>query len=206
MAYEPEIHHRRSIRLQGYDYSLTGAYFVTLCSDHRKCLFGEILGEEMRINHYGRIVQIAWDELPDHYPGVALDAFVIMPNHVHGIIILTNGNFTSSPGAGLKPAPTKNVPGLKPVGAGFKPAPTRLHGLPEIVRALKTFSAKNINLLRSTPGVPVWQRNYYERGIRNEEELNAARQYITDNPARWAEDRNHPGNIDQPVSPAHDPM
>lgn len=203
MAYEPEIHRRRSIRLQGYDYSQTGAYFATLCCDHRKCLFGEILGEEMRINNFGRVVQTVWNELPDHYPDVALDAFVIMPNHVHGIIMLTNGNFTSSLGAGLKPAPTEDISGLYPVGAGFKPAPRR-HSLPEIIRALKTFSAKNINLLRSTSGVPVWQRNYYERVIRNEEELNAARQYIADNPARWNEDRNHPENIIAQTLGAHD--
>ncbi len=116
----------------------------------------------MRLNDAGRIAQATWDGLPEHYPNVELGAFVAMPNHVHGVIVLNDR-----------------------VGAGLKPAPT----VPEIVRALKTFSARRINEMRGTPGVSVWQRNYFEHVIRNEESLNRIRQYILDNPARWALDQ-----------------
>ena len=120
--------HRRQLRrLCGYDYSRAGAYFVTTCTHGRTNLFGKIVKHEMRLNVYGRMVQEVWNGLPGHYPHVALDAFVIMPNHIHGIVVLAT-----------------------PVGAGFKPAPTPKsastprHGLPEIVRAFKTFSARQI--------------------------------------------------------------
>ena len=161
-----DSHRRRSLRLRGYDYSWAGAYFVTVCTYNRACLFGEIVNGEMRLNGVGQVARRVWDGLPRHYRHVELDAVVVMPNHVHGILTL--------------------------VGAGFKPAPTPRHGLPEIVRAFKTFSARRINGLRHTPGVPVWQRNYYEHIIRNETALNRVRQYIMDNPARWAEDPENP--------------
>ena len=166
--------HRHQLRrLRGYDYSRAGAYFITACTHGRANLFGKIVRHEMRLNIYGRMVQEVWNGLPGHYPHVALDAFVIMPNHIHGIVIL-------SVGAGLKPAPTP------------KPASTPRHGLPEIVRAFKTFSAQQINRLRHTPGIPVWQRNYYEHIIRNNAALNRIRQYVKANPAHWEKDRENP--------------
>ena len=163
------LHRNGTIRLSGYDYSRTGAYFVTTCTHGRADLFGKIVKNEMRLNVYGRMVQEVWNGLPGHYPHVALDAFVIMPNHVHGIVVLV--------GAGFKPAPTPN------------PAHIPRHGLPEIVRAFKTFSARQINQLRHTPGIPVWQRNYYEHIIRNKAALNRIRQYVRANPAHWGKDR-----------------
>ena len=87
--YNSETHHRRSIRLKGYDYSKEGAYFVTICAQERECLFGEVVNGEMVMNEAGARVQAVWDELPCHYPQVRLDAFAIMPNHVHGIVALT---------------------------------------------------------------------------------------------------------------------
>ena len=164
---------RRSIRLKGYDYTEAGAYFVTICTQDRTCLFGDVVDEEIRLNEAGQVVQAVWDELPNHYPNVELDEFVVMPNHVHGIIVIVGAD----------------------VGAGFKPAPTipvKRHGLAEIVRALKTFSARRINELRGTPGRSVWQRNYYEHIIRDEESLNRIREYIANNPAQWALDRENP--------------
>lgn len=101
VKYNSEIHHRRSIRLKGYDYSRSGAYFVTICTQNRECLFGEIVDGKMRLNEPGRILQTTWDALPKHYPHVELDAWIIMPNHVHGIVVL------GVVGAGLKPAPTE---------------------------------------------------------------------------------------------------
>ena len=172
MKYDPKIHHRRSIRLRDYDYAQAGAYFVTICTYRRVCLFGDMVNSCMQLNDYGQIVTAHWDDLVNHYPHVELDVFVVMPNHVHGIIALTDN-----------------------VGAGLKPAPTKHHGLPEIVRGFKTFSSRRINHLRKTPGQPVCQRNYYEPIIRSEDELDRIRQYILDNPAKWPEDVENPLNI-----------
>ena len=193
---------RRSIRLKGYDYSTAGAYFVTVCADGRALLFGDIVDDAVRLNPCGMVVSETWDALPVHYVYVSLDAFIVMPNRVHGIILFddradalvgadltTQTSGTKSVGAGFKPAPTSG--GIVGSGAGLKPAPTR-HGLPEIVRAFKTFSAKRINDLRGTPGAPVWQRNYYEHVVRDERALNRIRQYIAENPVRWADDPDNP--------------
>jgi REP element-mobilizing transposase RayT len=150
-----------------------------------------VIDGEMGLNEAGRVVQHVWDGLPTHYPGVELDAFVVMPNHVHGIVVLGLGG-TIHDGAlraGLKPAPTgPDGASLDDGGAAVR----RRHALPEIVRAFKTFTARRINEIRGTPGVVVWQRNYYEHIVRNEESLTRGRQYIADNPARWATDRENP--------------
>mgnify|MGYP000913469741 FL=1 len=168
MKYDPKKHHRRSIRLKGYDYSQSGACFVTICTQNRVCLFGDIVDGEMRLNDAGKIVHGVWNDLPNHYPGMELDAFVVMPNHVHGIIVIV--------GAGLKLAPTKR-------------------GLPEIIRGFKTFSSRRINELRGTPGIPVWQRNYYEHIVRNDESLYRIREYIINNPMQWEQDRENPRTL-----------
>ena len=144
---------------------------MTICAWGRNCVFGEILDAEMELNGFGRIVRECWDDFEYHYGHLILGTFVIMPNHIHGIMILTPDS-TNGVGAGLKPAPT-NVDGNK------------RHRLPEIVRGFKTFSARRINQLRATPGTPVWQRNYFEHVIRDERSLNRIRQYIFDNPAKW---------------------
>jgi len=171
------IPQRRSIRLKGYDYSKAGTYFITVCTQNYEHLLGEISDAEMLINAYGNIVQECWYDLPNHYPGLELDIFVVMPNHIHGIIVLADER------AGLKPAPTKFT---------TKSAISKPHGLPEIVRAFKTFSARCINRIRGTTGAPFWQRSYYEHIIRNENELNRIREYIFYNPSRWSLDReNH---------------
>ncbi len=153
-------HRRRSLRLKGYDYSQAGAYFVTICTRGRTCVFGDIALSIMQLNENGVIAQKAWNALPEHYHHVSLDAFVVMPNHVHGIIILTDD--------------------------------PKLHALSEIVRAFKTFSARAINHHNGTRGAFMWQRNYYEHIVRNENELSRIRRYIVDNPACWAKDGNNP--------------
>ena len=169
-VYNPETHHRRSLRLQGYDYTQAGMYCVTICAHSRKCLFGEIVDGQMGLNDMGQIVLECWGDLPRHYKNLKLDYFAIMPNHVHGIMVMSD------------------MP-VAMVGAGLKPAPTeKRHGLPEMVRALKTFSSKRINEIRSTPGMPVWQRNYYEHVIRDDDGLNRIREYIINNPANWQDD------------------
>ncbi|WP_295433997.1 transposase [uncultured Thiodictyon sp.] len=174
-----EIRPRGSMRLKGYDYAQAGAYFVTICVQDRLCLFGEVISGLFVSNQFGALVAQAWNDLPNHYPHVSLDQFVVMPNHVHGIIILTDV------GAGLKPAPT---------AIGLNPAPSKRHALPEIIRALKTFSARRINEIRQSPGISVWQRNYYEHVIRSEADYTRIAEYIINNPCRWSEDSLHPAN------------
>jgi REP element-mobilizing transposase RayT len=183
--YDPDIHHRRSRRLKGYDYSQAGAYFITACTRNRECLLGDIPDGEMVPNNAGRMVQAVWDELPIRFP--ELDTFTIMPNHVHGIIVLnpeTTGamaphtNESESVGA-LLAAPS-------PQGRA-SPAPT----LGDVMRVFKSISAIRVNRIAMRTG-SLWQRNYYEHVIRDEDDMNRIRQYVMDNPANWAEDENNP--------------
>ncbi|MDF1580358.1 MAG: hypothetical protein P1P74_06210 [Desulfuromonadales bacterium] len=186
MAYNPDIHHRRSIRLRDFDYSGGGAYFVTLCVHGRECLFGEVADGEMRLSDAGRMVTTVWDSLPHRYPGLGIDVCVVMPNHLHGIVIIND------PVRAIHELP--GCESVNPVRA-IHELPLRSRRtmtLPKVVGFLKMNTAKQINQMRDTPGTPVWQRNYYERVIRSEREWNAIRQYIADNPAKWADDENHP--------------
>jgi len=121
MPYDPNRHHRRSIRLKGYDYSQAGAYFITICTQDRACLFGKVVNGEMRLNDAGRMVLAEWNMLPERFPHVVLDAFVVMPNHVHGIVVITNpatdDTATTAPtivGTGLVPAPNAGTMGAVP--------------------------------------------------------------------------------------------
>jgi putative transposase len=179
MAFNPKKHNRRSIRLKGYDYTEPGAYFITICTSKREYLFGHIQDEKMHLNRYGEVVQFNWNNLPKSYSHVQLDEFIIMPDHIHGIIMLKD-----PVGAGL---PTIESLTKNP----YKPAPTpqKRHGLPEIIRSLKTRSATRINQLRSTKGNPVWQRGYYERIVRDEQALFNIRKYIINNPSKWQKDK-----------------
>jgi putative transposase len=164
MRFDPDWQHRQSIRLPKMDYSRTGLYFVTICAHGRACIFGEIENSEIQLTHAGRTVQSTWNDLPKHYPHAALDSFIVMPNHVHGVLELRELDPGSAP----------------------------RHTLSEVVRAFKSFSARRINKRRGVPGAPVWQRNYYERIIRDENELEAIRRYIADNPSGWADDPENP--------------
>ncbi|HHT9132345.1 MAG TPA: transposase [Candidatus Tripitaka californicus] len=167
-----KVFNRRSIRLKGYDYSQPGAYFVTICTKNRLQVLGKVADSETTLSEIGEVVNSVWLDLPRHYFNIEQDIFVIMPNHVHGIIFI--------------------------VGAGFKPAPTnatKRHTLSEVVRGFKTFSSRHINEMRATQGIPVWQRNYYEHVIRNEDELNCIREYIINNPLQWQFDRENPMRI-----------
>ncbi|MGB8593356.1 MAG: transposase [Candidatus Acidiferrales bacterium] len=163
---------RRSLRLPDYDYRDPGVYFFTICSHGRRCTFGRIVALNMQLNHSGKIVWQCWRDLPRHFPSVQLDQFIVMPNHVHGLLALhkrSNGR------AGLRPAPTvSNDKGPH---------------LANVIGALKSFSARQINRQRGTPGTAVWQRNYFERVVRSGDELAAIQHYIDENPMRWASDR-----------------
>jgi len=172
-----------SARLQEYDYSSPGAYFITVCTINRECFFGEIVDGQMIANNFGKIVLDCWHDLPNHYANIILDEFVVMPNHIHGIICIENVETgfvqtgfvqTGFVQTGLKPVSTK-----------------RNHGLSEFVRALKTFSSRRINTNRKTPGCPVWQSRFHEHIIRNETEIEKIRKYITNNPLNWGTDENY---------------
>lgn len=198
MKYDPSKHHRQTIRLKEFDYSSIGYYFMTSCTKNRICLFGDIIDGEMHLNKLGEIVHQAWIDMPSHYPYVQLDAFVIMPNHFHAVVVLTEGCFDKNNES--ETSNHKNKIG-KPVGAGLKPAPTsdsiHRHGLPEIIRAFKTFSARKINTARNTTGASVWQRNYFEHIIRDEEDLDDIRNYIKMNPYNWSTDKENPFIINE---------
>jgi REP element-mobilizing transposase RayT len=161
---------RHSIRLPGYDYSQPGAYFVTICTYHGECLFGEVVNGEMVLNAAGEQVRFTWFDLVNHVPNIELGPFGIMPNHVHGVIEIVGEN---------------NVRAGS-VRAGHGPAPT---ALPEIIRQFKTFSARRVNALRGVAGVPVWHRNYWEHIIRNAESYEKIALYIAQNPLQWESDR-----------------
>lgn len=194
MKYDPQKHHRRSIRLQGYDYSHAGAYYVTIVTHGRECLFGESVGNEAVLNAFGQIVRHAWFDLPKHYRHVELGMVCIMPNHVHGIIILNEygrgGSFSGQDNLQAQTMAGKIVPAISHETRPYY-GPKR-HPLSEIVRAFKSFSAKRINVLRKMPGSPIWQRNYYEHIIRNDEDANRIHNYIENNPANWPSDDENP--------------
>jgi putative transposase len=172
MKYSRERHHRRSVRLQGCDYSGRGAYFVTICAWNRECISGEIIDGEMRLNEYGNIVQREWMRTADVRPNVEMDEYVVMPNHFHGILVINYRMNVLGRGI-LQYAPT---------GAGLR-SPSQTIGA--VIRGFKSAPTKSINILRNTPGMPVWQRNYFERVIRNENELFRTREYIRFNPVQW---------------------
>ncbi len=166
---------RRSNRLQGYDYSLAGAYFVTVVTYQWEMLFGNVVAQEMRLTKYGEIVQSCWLSLPSHFPHVNLDEFAIMPNHIHGIIFLREGDVRARHASPVRTA------------AGFVPG-----SLGATVASFKSAATKRINKERGTPGARLWLRNYHDRVIRNQEELENIREYIVANPLRWAEDEENP--------------
>lgn len=194
MTFDPQIHHRRSIRLNDYDYSQAGLYFVTIVTQGRVPLFGEVVDGEVRLNRYGEIIQKWWDALPGHFSNVETGAFVIMPNHVHGIIIIGDDR------RGTVPVPQEIKDGI-PVpqetqGGGTPPLQKRTLG--QIVAYFKYQSTKEINALKGGPVTKCWQRNYYEHIIRNQQDLELTWLYIESNPAQWDKDTDNPARQNQP--------
>jgi REP element-mobilizing transposase RayT len=172
--YDPEIHHRRSIRMRGYDYAQPGAYFVTVCTQDNRHLFGDVVEGQMRLNESGETVRACWLWLAKRYSHVELDEWIVMPNHIHAIVRIHDrrGGSGTAPGGASRCAPTK------PLG--------------RLIGAFKTVSTKRFNEIRGTPGTVVWQRNYYEHIIRNEDECEKIREYVRRNPLLWACDRYNP--------------
>jgi len=163
MPYDPEWHHRQSTRLRGYDYSSQGGYFVTICVENREPLLGEVIGGQMIANDVGDIVYETWQDLPTRFPTVVLDAFIVMPNHVHGIVFLTGETgATEAPSLGL------------------------------VMRAFKSISAIKCNRHLQRSGASFWQSRFHDRIIRDEKAHDAIRAYIENNPAFWLRDPENP--------------
>ena len=164
------IQNRQPNRLKKYDYSKEGFYFVTICTKNRENFFGHIENQTVILNEYGNIIKMCWFDLPNHYQNCILNEFIIMPNHIHGIIVIDNV------GTGLKPVLTNPVPNSV--------VKHKNHGLSEIVRGFKTFSSRKINHLLKNKKFQ-WQRSFYDHIIRNEKALLKIRQYIAQNPLKW---------------------
>ena len=182
MKYDPQKHHRRSIRLKGYDYTQPGAYFVTICTHHRMHVFGEVVNGEMVLNDTGKIARDEWFKTAELRPFVKLyeDEFVIMPNHGHGIIWIDDD------WARQHRAPTETIEKFgKPV----------MGSIPTIVRAYKSAVTYAVNGAQNMRGTVLWQKNYYEHVIRNDRELNNIGWYIFNNPRNWQLDRDNLQNI-----------
>jgi putative transposase len=182
MPYDPERHHRRSIRAQNYDYAGSGTYFVTICTVGREMLFGEIRGGGMAMNEFGWLAWEEWEKSAELRPWISLDDFVVMPNHLHGLVTISPDDDRGSddnPSVGSRAhidAPLRRKPrSLGTFVGGFKGATTA-----------------QINTMRETPGTPVWQRNYYERIVRDEQMRDRIRTYIEYNPLQWSLDRENP--------------
>ncbi|MDO9011936.1 MAG: hypothetical protein Q7U78_09045 [Gallionella sp.] len=171
MKYNPDIHHRRSIRLRGYDYSQAGMYFITICTHDRLPLFGKIVDEKMMPNEMGIMAEKYWCAIPDHFPWAMLDEFIVMPNHVHGIITIGANHVGANNHLPLQP----------------KHGTSRTIG--SIVRGFKIGVTKWFRA--NTDVHVVWQHNYYEHIIRDEEAYLKIAEYIQTNPQRWEEDTYH---------------
>ena len=189
MVFNHEIHHRKSIRFKGYDYSQDGVYFVTVCAQNRQCLFGKITDGEMKLNNVGEMVWNRWIDLKNRFPKIEIDEFIVMPNHFHGIL---------SVGAGLVSALPELLEGMKlankRIRADTRPAPTNQNAdaktLGDIICGFKSLTANEYIQNVKTGKFPpfeksLWQRNYWEHIVRDDDDLNRIREYVIDNPINW---------------------
>lgn len=201
MYYNHQIHNRKSIRLKGYDYSQAGAYFVTICTKNRQCLFGEIVNGEMILNEYGIIAYDEWLKTPELRINVELDVFIVMPNHIHGIIVITDivkgvlhtpgdNVVTHMPGDATDISlmnDKKNVPdNIRDLCNTSLRSPSQTVGA--IVRGYKSSVTNKINESKHCKGFMVWHRNYHDRIIRNQQSYHNISEYIKNNPAKWNDD------------------
>jgi putative transposase len=170
---------KNSLRLGGYDYSQIGAYFVTMCTKDRDPLFGRTENELMQLSEFGEIASQCWKEIPERFPSVKLDEFTVMPDHLHGIIVIVDQASSmneSVPGGAIRESPRTDR---------NNPVWRRRMLLPKIIGRFKQNSAKQINILHSTQGIPVWQRGYHDHIIHDAKSLCRIKQYIIANPCRW---------------------
>ncbi|MBN2411513.1 transposase [candidate division KSB1 bacterium] len=216
MKNNPENHRRRSIRLKGYDYTRPGGYYVTLVTQNRECLFGDIKNGKMVLNVFGKIVDYYWQNIPRNFKHTRLGVFQIMPNHLHGIIIIKDfprgamhsrneivyfknysirnaspqRTYSDDENLYLKNNSIKNT----------TPQRTRPHGtqpgsLGAILQNFQSVTTRKINHIRKTPGQRLWQRNYWEHIIRDEKDFDRIYEYIINNPLQWESDNENKGNL-----------
>jgi len=232
MTYDAKKHHRRSVRLKGYDYASPGWYYLTICTHDRNFLFGEIVESQMRPSRTGEIAQKCWNEIPRHCPRTTLDVSIVMPNHLHGIIVIGGGTPSERTGtpsertgtpwrAPTKPAssPGRDTPWRVPTAvrreAFGKPVPGSLATLLRLFKQAVTVQARAQaraydgvapEFVGARHGVPlqVWQENFFEHIIRNEKELNRIREYICNNPLRWLHDSENPARDPEAVDEIED--
>jgi putative transposase len=179
MKFDSQKHHRRSIRLKEYDYAQPGGYFVTIVTYHRDLLFGEIVDGKMILNEFGCIMDECWRAIPDHFPNLKLGTYVVMPNHVYGIIVIRE-NISLSVGARhVSPLQETSIP------RGFKRG-----SIGAIVASFKAAVTRRIGREHNATGI--WQRNYYEHVIRDHQDWDRIHRYIESNPSMWAEDEENP--------------
>ena len=193
----PGIKGRRTLRLSGYDYSIPGLYYVTICTHKKKCLFGQVTNGEMVLNRVGRIVNDEWIKAGENRDVLELDEWIVMPNHLHGIVTI----YKTSPVA-IRELPLHGDE-MQVVSALNQDIHARAAYefslqtdirqrrnmiLPKFIGKFKMLTAKRVNRLGETPGKPLWQKSYWDRIIRDEEDLNRIRQYIRNNPSQWEKD------------------
>ncbi len=188
MPFDPLTHHRRSIRLRGYDYAQPGAYFVTLCVQQHECVFGRIISDEMVLNDVGEMAALWWEELPRKFPSCETDAFVVMLNHLHGLVVIRDDSSTGVHSAGGHER------------GGHAGPPLRIGDRPTLGRIVRWFKTMTTNAY--IRGVDehgwerfngrLWQRNYYEHIIRDPDDLSRVREYIENNPRAWEHDPENP--------------
>jgi putative transposase len=176
MPHRSKIPRRKSLRLRGHDYSQAGVYFVTIVTRQRELLFGEITTGEMRLNRRGEIAAQCWQEIPEHFPHAELDAFVVMPNHVHGIVVI-NDEAVEVGARHASPLPQQHRP-----SHGVKPG-----SLSAIIGSFKSAVSRLISLELEEAGI--WQRGFHDHIIRSDKEWQRSRNYIESNPARWNTDQ-----------------
>jgi putative transposase len=173
---------RKLPRLKGYDYAQEGAYFVTICTHKREHIFGDVVGDEMRLSAAGQVAESCWQGIPSHFPHVELDFFVVMPNHVHGIVVIVkNINHDTNVGRGHAPSLPEATPA--------RPKTVQPGSLGAIMGSYKSAVTRAINQMLGIKAPIVWQESYYDRIIRNERQLHFIRNYVLTNPAHWAEDQ-----------------
>jgi len=179
--YDPERHHRHTVRLPDFDYQQEGAYFITLCAYQRETLFGEIVDDDMILNTYGHIVLDEWMEMAIIRPSIFLDECIVMPNHFHAILFLPHiVDAHDVVGAHCR------APSARGINLSRTP-----QSLGSLIAGFKSTVTKQINILRASPGTPVWQRNFHEHVVRDEAASQRIREYIDGNPATWATDDEH---------------
>jgi putative transposase len=190
----------RSVRLKGYDYAAPGAYFVTICAWQRGLLLGTILDGVVHLSEIGKIVAEEWQQTAVIRAEIRLDEWVVMPNHMHGVLWIVDESPKFEDGNGTKIGIDNDASDTD--GAhGRAPLQRKPRSLGSLVAGFKSAATTRSNAWRASPGVPIWQRGFYDHVVRNERELNAIRRYIRENPLKWAQDRDNLANTRRLAAP-----